>query len=94
MASSIVTTSNLIDTIAAKTGAPKATIKRVIDAFVVETTKAVKKGAKVRVNALGSFSMGKRAARVGRNPATGAKLKIKASKSLRFKASKTAKDAL
>ena len=42
----------------------------------------------------GTFSVGKRAARKGRNPSTGAAIKIKASKTAKFKASKTLKDSL
>jgi DNA-binding protein HU-beta len=57
-------------------------------------TKHLKKGDRVQVPGFGSFAVSKRAARKGRNPATGAAITIKASKNARFKAGKELKDAL
>lgn len=54
---------------------------------------ALMKGAPVRTT-LGTFSVAKRAARTGRNPRTGEAIKIRASKSVRFKLSRTVKNAL
>ena len=48
----------------------------------------------MRINGFGSFSVSERGARMGRNPATGESIKIKASKNIRFKAAKAMKDAL
>jgi DNA-binding protein HU-beta len=57
-------------------------------------TKHLKKGEKVRVTGLGILQVRKRAARMGRNPATGEAIKIKASKKLAFRASKEIKEAI
>ena len=65
-----------------------------LNAFVDLTVKNLKKGHKVRVTGLGIFQVKKRAARMGRNPATGEQIKIKASKKLSFRAAKEAKDAI
>ena len=65
-----------------------------LNAFVDLTVKNLKKGHKVRVTGLGIFQVKKRAARMGRNPATGEAIKIKASKKLSFRAAKEAKDAI
>ena len=56
--------------------------------------KHLKKEERVQVPGFGSFSVSKRAARKGRNPATGASITIKASKNARFKAGKELKDTL
>ena len=65
-----------------------------LNAFVDLTVKHLKKGAKVRVTGLGIFQVKKRPARMGRNPATGEQIKIKASKKLSFRAAKEVKDAI
>jgi DNA-binding protein HU-beta len=62
--------------------------------FVELTVKNLKKGHKVRVTGLGIFQVKKRPARMGRNPATGEAIKIKASKKLAFRAAKEVKDAI
>ena len=54
----------------------------------------MKKGKRLSLIGFGSFSVGKRAARIGRNPQTGAVIKIKASKTVRFKAGKALKDSV
>ena len=59
-----------------------------IDAFVDAVTKTLKKGDKVTLVGFGTFSVSKRAARNGRNPQTGAVIKIKAKKVAKFKAGK------
>ena len=64
-----------------------------LSAFVELTVKNLKKGHKVRVTGLGIFQVKKRPARMGRNPATGEAIKIKASKKLAFRAAKEVKDA-
>jgi DNA-binding protein HU-beta len=65
-----------------------------LSAFVELTVKNLKKGHKVRVTGLGIFQVKKRPARMGRNPATGDAIKIKASKKLAFRAAKEVKDAI
>jgi DNA-binding protein HU-beta len=65
-----------------------------LNAFVELTVKNLKKGHKVRVTGLGIFQVRKRPARMGRNPATGEQIKIKASKKLAFRAAKEVKDAI
>ena len=65
-----------------------------LSAFVELTVKNLKKGHKVRVTGLGIFQVKKRPARMGRNPATGEQIKIKASKKLAFRAAKEVKDAI
>ena len=57
-------------------------------------SKHLRKDERVQIPGFGSFSVSRRAARKGRNPATGAALTIKASKNVRFKAGRELKDAL
>jgi DNA-binding protein HU-beta len=76
----------LIEQIATKAGLSKADAKRALDAFVDATTGSLKKGGRVALVGFGSFSVSKRAARTGRNPQTGAEIKIAAKKVVRFKA--------
>ena len=65
-----------------------------LSAFVELTVKNLKKGHKVRVTGLGIFQVKKRPARMGRNPATGEQIKIKASKVPKFRAGKELKGAV
>ncbi|OFY82853.1 MAG: DNA-binding protein [Bacteroidetes bacterium RIFCSPLOWO2_12_FULL_35_15] len=76
----------LVDAIAAESKLTKADSQRALDAFVNATTKALKKGDRVALVGFGSFSVAKRAARIGRNPQTGKALKIAAKKVAKFKA--------
>ncbi len=62
--------------------------------FVELTVKNLKKGNKVRITGLGIFQVKKRPARDGRNPLTGEKIKIKASKKLAFRAAKEVKESI
>jgi DNA-binding protein HU-beta len=57
-------------------------------------TKHLKKGDRIRISGLGILQVRKRAARMGRNPATGEAIKIKASKKIAFRAAKELKEAL
>ena len=59
-----------------------------VDAFIEAVTKALKKGDKVTLVGFGTFSVSKRAARMGINPKTQVKIKIKAKKVAKFKAGK------
>jgi len=76
----------LIDAMAAEAGLTKADAKRALDAFVTVTTKALNKSDRVALVGFGSFSVAKRAARIGRNPQTGKEIKIAAKKVVKFKA--------
>lgn len=75
----------LIDAIAKDAGLTKADAKRALEAFVTTTTKALKKGDRVALVGFGSWGVSKRAARKGRNPQTGAEIKIAAKKVVKFK---------
>lgn len=84
----------LIESIAAATGLPKAQVNDVLTNFTATATKLLKKGEPVTLTGFGSFKPVKRAARVGRNPSTGATMKIPAAKSVRFTAGATLKATL
>lgn len=85
---------DLIDAIAESADISKAAAGRALDGFVEAVTGALKKGDQVSLVGFGSFTVRERAARTGRNPQTGATIKIKASKSPAFKAGKALKDAV
>ena len=78
--------SELIDAVSSKSDLSKADAGRAIDALVEVIGKALKKKDKVALVGFGTFMVRERAARKGRNPKTGAELKIKASKTPAFKA--------
>jgi DNA-binding protein HU-beta len=84
----------LIDAVAGSTGESKAATGEIIDAILDAVTRVVTEGAAVQLIGFGSFSMGARAARVGRNPATGAEVQIPAAKTVKFAAGKAFKDAV
>ncbi len=86
--------SELVHAIADNAELSKADAGRSLEAFIKVVKKALKSGDTVAVVGFGTFSVRKRAARTGRNPQTGATLKIKASKSPGFKAGKALKDAV
>lgn len=81
----------LIDALAAKTDSSKAEADRNIGALIEIISATLKKGESVSLVGFGTFEVRARAARTGRNPATGAELKIKASKQPAFKAGATLK---
>ena len=82
----------LIDAIAKETGLSKKDSGKAVDAFVDTVTKALKKKDKVQLIGFGTFETAKRAARTGKNPQTGAAIKIPASVAPKFKAGKALKD--
>jgi DNA-binding protein HU-beta len=84
----------LIDAVAAATGESKAATGQTIDAIVDAVTAAVVSGDTVQLVGFGSFSTGARAARVGRNPSTGAEIQIAAAKTVKFVAGKAFKEAV
>lgn len=84
----------LIDAVASVTSASKASTGEAIDAVLDAVTKAVVAGDTVQLVGFGSFSQGKRAARTGRNPATGQEIQIAAAKTVKFTAGKAFKEAV
>jgi len=73
---------------------PKKQAEAVLGDLVTLTTRHLKKGAKIRLTGLGILQVRKRAARMGRNPATGEAIKIKASKKIAFRPAKELKEAV
>ena len=73
---------------------PKRQAEAVLGDLVTLTTRHLKRGNKIRLNGLGILQVRKRAARMGRNPATGEAIKIKASKKVAFRVAKELKEAV
>jgi DNA-binding protein HU-beta len=86
--------SDLIEAIAKSADISKAAAGRALDATIESIKKTLKKGELVSLVGFGTFYVGKRAARNGRNPRTGATIKIKAAKVPKFRAGKGLKDAV
>ena len=78
--------SELVAAVAAKAGLSKVDAKKAVDAVVASVTEALKGGDKVALVGFGTFSVAKRAARQGINPATKQKITIAAKKTAKFKA--------
>lgn len=83
-----------IDEMKNKSGLTKADAEKAYKAFVETVTEALKDGDKVQLVGFGTFEIGERAAREGRNPQTGEAIQIAASRNPRFKAGKAFKDAV
>ena len=77
-----------------KSGLSKAGSAKALDAVLASLETVLSNGNSVSFVGYGSFSVGHRAARDSRNPQTGAKIKIKASKAVKFSAGKKLKDAV
>ena len=86
--------SELIEKIASQADMTKALAERVLNSSIEQIIKSVTKGEDVQLIGFGTFKSGKRAARIGRNPQTGAELKIPATKTVKFSAGKAFKDAV
>ncbi len=84
----IMNKAELISKLADDAGITKTQANDALDSFVEAVTKTLKGGGKVTLVGFGTFSVSKRAARNGRNPQTGAVIKIKAKKVAKFKAGK------
>jgi nucleoid DNA-binding protein len=86
----------LVETVQKTLGADtsKAAAERAVAAVVDGIEKGLKKDKTVQLIGFGTFSVAKRAARQGINPQTGEKIKIKASKTVKFKAGASLKDAV
>lgn len=75
---------DLVDAIAKKTGGSKASVEAMLKAILGTVAATLAKGGKVAIIGFGTFSISKRRARTGRNPATGAAIKIPAAKVAKF----------
>ncbi len=84
----------LIDHIASSADISKAAATRGLEAFLGAVKSTLKKNGTVTLVGFGTFSVGKRAARTGRNPRTNEPIKIKAAKVPKFKPGKALKDAV
>ena len=89
-----MTKAELVERAAKEAKVTKKAAEAVLDSFMEGVRDSLKKGKRVSLVGFGTFSVGKRAARNGRNPQTGEAIKIKAAKVPRFKAGKTLKDAI
>lgn len=93
----VVTTiplSVMIAELAKKSEMPKSAVAGLLGDFAHMTVKHLKKGNKVRITGLGILQVRRRPARMGRNPATGEVIKIKASKKVAFRAAKDLKESV
>ena len=84
----------LVEAIAKETGLSKKDSEKAVKAFTEAVSKELKKKGKVQLVGFGTFETAKRAARTGKNPQTGASIKIPAATVPKFKAGKALKDAV
>ncbi len=84
----------IIGNVAKGLSTSKAAVERLVNAFIAEVKKGVKKDKSVSIVGFGTFKVRSRKARMGRNPKTGAKIKIKASKTVGFKPGKPFKTSV
>ena len=89
-----MTKTELIEHIQGHTGLSNAGAARALHITLLTITRALKKGDSVTLTGFGTFSVAKRAARVGRNPRTGEAIKIKAAKVPKFSPGQTLRDAV
>jgi DNA-binding protein HU-beta len=92
--SSTVTLKHLAAQVAEEHEMAKKTSEAVLTSMVTNIVKHLKRGDRIRIGGLGILVVRKRAARMGRNPATGEPIKIKASKKVAFRATKELKEAI
>jgi DNA-binding protein HU-beta len=85
---------DLVGLVADKAGLTKAQAGEAVDAVFDAITSSLKKGEEVRLVGFGTFSVSQRKASIGRNPATGAEIKIPASNQAKFKPGKGLKDSI
>jgi DNA-binding protein HU-beta len=93
-ASSTVTVKHIAARLAEEHEMAKKHAEAVLTSMVDMVVKHLKKGDRIRIGGLGILTVRKRAARMGRNPATGEPIKIKASKKVAFRAAKELKEAI
>ena len=84
----------LVDTVSGKTDMKKSEASKAVDAVFDAIADALKGGDEVRLVGFGTFSVASRAASEGRNPRTGEKIQIAASKQAKFKPGKGLRDSL
>jgi len=89
-----VTLKHLAAALAEKHDMQKKATEGVLNDLVALVVKHLKKGERIRIVGLGILQVRKRAARMGRNPATGEQIQIKASKKVAFRAAKELKEAV
>ena len=89
-----VTLRHIAVQLAEKHGLTNKATNAIMEDLVGLITKQLKKGARIRLTGLGILQVRKRAARMGRNPATGEAIKIKASKKVAFRAAKELKQSI
>ena len=89
-----VSTRQLGAALAEKHGLTNKAANAILEDTIGLVTKHLKKGSRIRLNGLGILVVRKRAARMGRNPATGEAIKIAAKKVVKFRVAKSAKDAI
>ena len=89
-----VTLKDLAASLAESHSLPNGQVNTILTEMVASLGKHLKKGSRIRISGLGILQVRKRAARMGRNPATGEAIKIKASKKIAFRASKDLKEAV
>ena len=89
-----VTLRNLAEALSESHELPKKQVMSMLEEMVTTVTKHLKRGARIRIGGLGILQVRKRPARMGRNPATGEAIKIKASKKVAFRAAKDLKEAV
>ena len=89
-----MTKEQIVEKISKEAKITKAQAHRAVQAFFEGVTGSLKKGQKVSFVGFGTFSVAKRKARTGRNPQTGAEIRIAATKVPKFKAGKQLKDAV
>ena len=85
---------DLVGKIAKDAGLTKSKAEAAFNSLIGSITTSLKRGRKVTIVGFGTFSVVKKKARKGRNPQTGATIKIKASNTVRFKPGKALKDAI
>ena len=89
-----VTLRNLAEALSESHELPKKQVMSMLEDMVTNVTKHLKRGARIRIGGLGILQVRKRPARMGRNPATGEAIKIKASKKVAFRPAKELKETV
>ena len=89
-----VTLKHMAATLAESHEIPKKQSIALLEGLITQISKHLKKGSRIRIGGLGVLQVRKRPARMGRNPATGEAIKIKASKKIAFRAAKELKESV
>ncbi|SAK83142.1 histone family protein DNA-binding protein [Caballeronia fortuita] len=85
---------DLVDAVASEVGISRSAAEEAISAVLESISKEVAAGSTVQLVGFGTFARGQRAARTGRNPATGEAMEIAAANTVKFTAGKAFKDAV